>query len=150
MAKRLLIRAIACVGLSLMALAAHGGQQASANNYEIHYSAVSTRFLTPEVAHAYGLQRSAGLGLINVSVREKQDDGTTRPVNAGVKGSVGTLDDAPGALNFRTVRDNGAVYQLATFRLQHDTPMHFTLKVRADRNAEPERITFIQRFYLER
>jgi hypothetical protein len=150
MTTRWLFCVIALFGLSLMALVAHAGQQETAGAYEIHYSAVSTRFLTPEVARSYGLQRSAGLGLINVSVRERQDDGTTRATNAGVKGSVGLLDDTPKALNFRTVRDNGAVYQLATFRLQYDAPLHFALKVRTDRNAEPERVDFIQRFYLER
>lgn len=150
MATRWLFRALVCVGLSLMTLVAHAGQLERAGKYEIHYGAVSTRFLTPDVAQAYGLQRSAGLGLVNVSVRERQDDGTTRAVNAGVSGSVGLLDDAPDALAFRTVRDNGAVYQLATFRLQHDAPMHFALKVRTDRNAEPERVEFIQRFYIER
>ena len=150
MAKRWLTCAFACFGLSLMALAAQAGQLERAGDYDIHYSAVSTRFLTPEVAQAYGLQRSAWLGLLSVTVRERQDDGTTRAVNTGVKGSVGLLDEAPKALAFRTVRDNGAVYQLATFRLQHDAPLHFALKVRTDRNAEPENVSFIQRFYLER
>lgn len=150
MAKRWLIRITACLALSLVALGAYGEQQQRAGNYVIHYSAIGTRFLTPEVAEDYGIQRSAGLGLVNVSVREYRDDGTVRPVNAEVKGQVGLLEKAPDTLDFRTVRDDGAVYQLATFRLEHDAPMHFSLKVRADRNAEPDTVSFIQRFYLER
>ncbi|MDN6180614.1 MAG: DUF4426 domain-containing protein [Halomonas subglaciescola] len=126
------------------------GDMQQAGDYRIHYAAVSTDFLTPEVARANGIQRSAGLGLVNVSVRQRQSDGTMRAVNADVKGRVGELDKNSQTLTFRTVRDNDAVYQLATFRLQHDAPLHFALKVRADRNAGPERIDFIQRFYIER
>lgn len=149
MQQRWLLRMTACLALCLVALGAYGEQQ-RAGNHDIHYSAVSTRFLTPEVAHQYGLQRSAGLGLVNVSVLEHREDGSTRAVNAAVEGSVGLLDEDPDALNFRTVRDDGSVYQLATFRLQHDAPMHFTLKVRTDRGAEPESVSFIQRFFPQR
>lgn len=149
MANRWLLRMTVFLALCLGAFSAHGDRQ-RVGDYVIHYSAIGTRFLAPEVAEEYGIQRSAGLGLVHVSVREHRDDGTTRPASASVKGSVGPLKETPKSLDFRTVRDNGAVYQLATFRLTHDAPMHFTLKVRADRNAAAETVRFVQRFYLER
>ncbi|MGM0833859.1 DUF4426 domain-containing protein [Halomonas qinghailakensis] len=133
-------------------LAAHTAaeQLTRIGDYEIHYSAVATSFLTPEVAQAHGIQRSAGHGLVNVSVRERQEDGGTRAVNASVQGHVTGLADAQESLSFRTVHDGDATYHLATFALRHDEPMRFNLDVRYDRNASPERVSFIQRFYIER
>ncbi|ASK20735.1 MAG: DUF4426 domain-containing protein [Vreelandella alkaliphila] len=134
----------------LLATQAVAEQLVRIGDYEIHYSAVATSFLTPEVAQAHGIQRSAGLGLVNVSVRERQEDGSTRAVNASVQGHVTGLTDAQESLSFRTVHDGDATYHLATFALRHDEPTRFNLDVRYDRNASPERVSFIQRFYIER
>ncbi|NYS60370.1 DUF4426 domain-containing protein [Vreelandella salicampi] len=150
MLKRALLTGLAFVGLSLTALNAHAEQYTQVGDYQIHYSAVSTRFLTPEVADAYNLQRSAGLGLVNVSVREEQEDGSTRPVNASVQGSVGDLAGNRESMSFRTVHEDGSIYHLATFTLRDDESMRFELDVKYDRNADPEPVNFTQRFYIER
>ncbi|MDR5899333.1 DUF4426 domain-containing protein [Halomonas vilamensis] len=150
MLKRALLATFAVVGLSLTGLSAHAEQYTQVGDYQIHYSAVSTRFLTPETAQAYNLQRSAGLGLVNVSVRETQEDGSTRPVNASVQGSVGDLAGNRESISFRTVHEDDAIYHLATFTLRDDESMRFELDVKYDRNAEPEPVNFTQRFYIER
>lgn len=150
MLKRALITTLALAGLSLTTLGANAEQYAQTGDYQIHYSAVSTRFLTPDVIQAYNLQRSANLGLVNVSVREKQEDGSTTPVNANVKGSVGDLAGSRESLSFRTVHEDDAIYHLATFTLRDDESMRFELDVQYDRNAEPEPVNFTQRFYIER
>ena len=115
--------------------------------YEIHYNAIET--LSPEVAQANSIQRSIGHGLVNVSVRERLADGTTRPVNASVENYVSDLTDTREPLSFRTVRGD-ATYHLATFTLRHDEPMRFHRDVRYDRNENSEPVSFIQRFYIER
>ncbi|MFC7368293.1 DUF4426 domain-containing protein [Vreelandella zhaodongensis] len=119
------------------------------DNYEIHYSAVSTGFLTPEVAQAHNIQRSANRGLVNVSVRERMEDDSTRPVNAGIQGYVSGLTGTQEPLAFRTVHDGDATYHLAPFTLRHDEAMRFELDVRYDRNEAPESVNFMQRFYIE-
>lgn len=149
MLRRLMIGA-ALVGTLFAAAAAHAEQFVSVGNYEIHYSAVNSSFLTPKVAQANNLQRSANRGLVNVSVRERQDDGSTRPVNASVQGHVSGLTGAQESLSFRTVHDGDATYHLAPFTLRDDESMRFELSVRYDRNAPPEPVNFIQRFYIDR
>lgn len=147
---RALLGSLLAVGLSLGATSASAEQYTQVGNYQIHYSAISTDFLTPEVALAYDIQRSVSLGLINVSVRETQEDGSTLPVNASIEGSVGDLSGSREPLRFRTVHEENATYHLATFRLRHDEPMRFNLDVRYDRNAAPEPVSFVQRFYIDR
>ena len=138
------------LGTLLSATQAAAEQMVEVGDYEIHYNASETRFLTPEVAQANYLQRSIGHGLVNISVRERQPDGSTLPVNASVQGHVSGLTDTREPLSFRTVHDGDATYHLATFTLRHDEPMRFNLEVRYDRNANPEPVSFIKRFYIER
>ncbi|WP_163559907.1 DUF4426 domain-containing protein [Halomonas sp. NO4] len=121
-------------------------------DYQIHYSAVNTSFLSEEIARAHDIPRNRAMALLNVSVLEERDDGTTRPVNAQVDGQVGELGSDTGSpLAFRTLRDDdGLLSQVAVFRIHEDAPMRFDLDVRYDRNAEPAEVSFIQRFYIER
>ncbi|EPC00119.1 hypothetical protein L861_08110 [Litchfieldella anticariensis FP35 = DSM 16096] len=119
-------------------------------DYQIHYSAVNTSFLTPEVAAAYDIQRSQVQALLSISVRQELDDGSTRAVNATVNGQVSNLAGQIQELSFRTVREDEAIYHLATFRIQEDEALRFNLDVTYDRNQEPANISFMQRFYFDR
>ncbi|QJQ96495.1 MULTISPECIES: DUF4426 domain-containing protein [Halomonadaceae] len=143
--------AICCLGWGLlMAGTSQAQQYDQVGNYQIHYNAVNTSFLTPEIAAAHNIQRSQVQALLNVSVREELEDGTTRAVNAMVNGSVGNLAGQSQPLSFRTVRDGDSIYHLTTFRIQEDEPMRFDLDVTYDRNREPASVNFIQRFYIDR
>lgn len=134
--------------LALLTGPANAQQYEQIDNYQVHYSAVSTRFISDEIAARYSIQRSQVQGLLNVSVLEKLDDGSTRPVNATIRGSVGPLSGGQTALSFRNVRsDNDTLSHITTFRLHEDEPLRFDLDVTYDRNQEPARVSFIQRFY---
>lgn len=141
-------------GLGLLLILSAGlvraQQLEQVDNYQIHYSAVNTSFLTPEVAASYDIQRSEVQALLNISVREELEDGSTRPVNATINGNVRNLAGQIRELSFRTVHDGDAIYHLATFRIQEDEPMRFDLDVTYDRNREPTNISFVQRFYIDR
>lgn len=153
MLRRLLVSYLGLC-LFLVAAAANAEQFARVSgrdsHYDIHYSAINSRFLTPQVAQANNLQRSAYRGVVTVSVREYQEDGGTRSVNASVQGHVSGLTGTQEPLSFRTVHDDDATYHLAPFTLRDDESMRFELSVRYDRNAEPEHVNFIQRFYIDR
>ncbi|TFH85730.1 DUF4426 domain-containing protein [Billgrantia azerbaijanica] len=145
------LRYLAAALLLAMTLPLSAQQFEQVGNYQIHYSAVNTSFLSEEVARAYGIPRSRAMALLNVSVLEERDDGTTRPVNAQVDGRVGELgSDTSSPLAFRTLRDENRLSQIAVVRIHADAPMRFDLDVRYDRNTEPAQVSFIQRFYIER
>ncbi|WP_372609285.1 DUF4426 domain-containing protein [Halomonas sp.] len=121
------------------------------DQYQIHYSAVSTRFLSEDVARTHGIQRHPAMALLNVSVLEEREDGSTRPVTASVDGHIGGLAGYDGTpLTFRSLRIGDTPSQVAVFRIYEDEPMRFDLRVRYDRNAEPAEVSFIQRFYINR
>ncbi|ATJ81192.1 DUF4426 domain-containing protein [Halomonas beimenensis] len=137
-------------GLLLAAPLAQAQQYEQYGDYQIHYNALNTSFLTPEVATAAGIQRSRAMGMLNVSVLEEQEDGTTRSVNARVDGKVSGLTGQPLSLDFRAVRDGESLYHIATFRIHEGEPMRFELEVSPDPDAPPAEIGFVQRFYIDR
>ncbi|MBB3142480.1 DUF4426 domain-containing protein [Halomonas organivorans] len=137
-------------GVLLAAPAAEAQQYEQVGDVQIHYNALNTTFLAPEMARAAGIQRSPGLGLLNVSVLESRQDGTSRAVNARVDGRVGILGGEGRPLDFRTVRDGGGISHIATFRIREGEPMQFTLVVTPDPDRPPTEIGFIQRFYIDR
>lgn len=147
----LLARLATGLALLCLALPLQAQQYERVDNYQIHYSAVSTSFLTEEVAAEHNIQRSPAMAVLNVSVLEELEDGSTRPVNAQVDGQVGDIGgQAASPLSFRSLRDGDSISQIAVFRIHDDEPMRFELDVRYDRNREPASVNFIQRFYINR
>ncbi|AMD02442.1 MULTISPECIES: DUF4426 domain-containing protein [Halomonas] len=142
---------IACLLLLCLALPLQAQQYEQVGDYQVHYSAVSTSFLSADVAAEHGIQRSPAMALVNVSVLEALEDGTMRAVNAPVSGKVGTVGDgSPSPLSFRSLRTGDSVSQVAVFRIIEDEPMRFDLEVRHDRNQAPAKVGFIQRFTIDR
>ncbi|MBB3233090.1 DUF4426 domain-containing protein [Halomonas stenophila] len=137
-------------GLLLAAPLAQAQQFEQVGDYQIHYNALNTSFIAPEVAAATGIQRSRVTGMLNVSVLQEQDAGAPRAVNARVDGQVSGLTGQPLPLRFRTVRDGDSIYHIATFRIHEGEPMRFELEVTPDRNAAPVDVAFTQRFYIDR
>lgn len=134
-----------------LALPLQAQQYQQVGDYQVHYSAVSTNFLSADVAAEHGIQRSPALALVNVSVLEELEDGSLRAVNAPVSGKVGTVgSSSPAALSFRSLRTGDSVSQIALFRIIEGEPMRFDLEVRHDRNQAPAEVGFIQRFTIDR
>lgn len=134
----------------LLSTPAQAEQFQQFGNYQVHYSAVNTSFLTPEVATASGITRSRATAFLNVSVLEVQPDGSTKAINAPVDGSISALSGQAQPLSFRTLRDGDSVYRLATFAIQDGEPMRFELNVGLERNAAPVAVNFIRRLYVDR
>ena len=78
--------------------------------FELHYNAVRTDMLGPEVARAYGITRSANRVLLNVSVLRRNPDGTTMPTDATVSASAYNLNGQLKQLTLRRISEDGAVY----------------------------------------
>ncbi|MCE9681084.1 DUF4426 domain-containing protein [Halomonas alkalisoli] len=137
--------------LLCLALPLQAQQYEQVGDYQVHYSAVSTSFLSADVAAEHGIQRSPAMALVNVSVLQELEDGTMRAVNAPVSGKVGTVGgSSPASLSFRSLRTGDSMSQIALFRIIEDEPMRFDLEVRHDRNQAPAEVGFIQRFTIDR
>ncbi len=60
---------ISCLLALLMTLPLRAEQMKELGPWQVHYSAFNSSFLTPDVAKAYGLERSRYNGIINIAVQ---------------------------------------------------------------------------------
>ena len=79
-------------------------------DFVLHYNAVRTDELTPSVARAYGIERSANRVLLNVSLLRKEPDGRTTPVDGTVTASAYNLNGQLKNLQMRRITEGDSIY----------------------------------------
>ena len=79
-------------------------------DYEVHYNAVRTDLLTPEVARVYAIERSSNRVLLNVSLLSKSEDGRTTPVDGKVSATAHNLNGQMKDLDLRRITEGDSVY----------------------------------------
>lgn len=77
-------------------------QKVSLANWDVHYIALNTTFLTPKVAKQYGIVRSKFNGLINISVLDKT---TQKPQSLLLSGEAKNLLGTVKKLSFKKVTE---------------------------------------------
>jgi hypothetical protein len=144
--------------LALAALVAAGAlshEQAAAENstkagdYTIHYNAFTADTLSPDVAQAYGFQRSKYRGLLNVSV-VKEAPGTTgssTPAEVGV--DIVNLTGQKSRIPMREIKDKEAVYYIGEFPVYNAQVINFEIRVKPPEAAEISTVKVSQQFFTE-
>jgi hypothetical protein len=100
--------------LMFAASSAHAESQ-DFDNYTVHYIAVGTTFLTPEIAQQYNIVRSNRRAFLNIAVILNNPDGSTTPVPAAVMGSKHNLLQQSSEIEFAEIREGEAVYYIGQF-----------------------------------
>lgn len=115
--------------------------------YEIHYMALPTTVLQPEIARKFGLVRSKTAGFLNVSVFKNLPDGSRQPVAAFIRGHIKNPLQQQRPLEFTRMNEGKHLYQVANFWYSQGEMMTFALEVLADPNAAPFALKFSQALY---
>lgn len=116
-------------------------------DHEVYFAAFTTDQLSPEVARAYGITRSATRGLVNISVLRKQDDAPGKPVTARVAGSGTNLAAQLRELSWRELRDGEAIYYIAELPVTDRETVVFNIQVTPEGENRPIPLRFSQQFY---
>jgi len=139
-------RLIAAICLCGAAALAHAEKAEKFGSLEIHYNAITTDTLLPEVARAYKIERSNSRGLATVSVLKRNAVGGLTPVPAKLAVRVTNLNQQLAEVPMREVREGTAIYYLGEFRVAPPDTLKFTAEVQAE--GEPRRdISLSQQFY---
>jgi hypothetical protein len=142
------IAALACLYLLAGVAAPAAGQSATApGGVTVHYSALSTLELRPEIARAYSITRSGARALLNVAVQQRQADGTSHAITATVEAAATNLAGQRQDLRLREVRDGEAIYYLAEPRIAARDTLDFALSVLPEGAAAPITVRFRQEFF---
>ena len=121
--------------------AAHSaGQQ-----YEINHIAFNSTFLASEIAAAYKITRAENMAVINVSVQPEGVIGEGVP--AQVSGQVVNILNQVKPLAFTEVREEKAIYYIATLRFDDGDILTFKLDVLIDGEDKPRQVEWQQKFW---
>ena len=139
------------VMLTLMASLPASAQQAQKfGDYTVHYSAMNTSLLTPEIAKAYGIRRSDSRGMVNISVLKGDTEEAATAVKAMVTATGRNLTGQTRTLDMREIDDgDGAVYYIGELSVRNMETFDFTVEVTPNGNKKPHIVKFRQQFYTE-
>lgn len=116
-------------------------------DYVVHFNAISTSQLTPEIAREYGIVRSDNRAMLNVSVIKKESGTIGSPVPASIFASAVNLTGQLRELDIREIREDTAVYYIAEFPVANEETLIFSIDV-APMN-EPSRfsVRYMKQFF---
>ena len=121
-------------------------QKKSIPGYDVHYMAYTTAMLTPEIAKNYRIQRSKTLGIVSISMLESDSQKASAGLVRGeVRNSVGQLQK----LDFQRVKEEQAIYYLATFRFADEETLRFKVELGPEKATKLHSIEFTQQFFVE-
>lgn len=139
-------RLLAVLGLCAVAASAQAEISQKFGPLEIHYNALSTDELLPEVARAYKIERSKTRGLLTLSVLKQNPVGAPTPVPARLNVYVTNLNQQLAKVEMREIKEGAAIYYLGDFRVAPPDTLKFTATVEVA--GEPKReLVFSQKFY---
>lgn len=124
-------------------------QPARFGDYEVHYSAFNSTFISPEIAGRYKFERSSKYGIINIAIRKVKNSDSGKAVTGRVKGNKQNLLSQKSNLEFQEVQEAGAIYYLASFPFSGGELLKFSIDVTPNSSAHTETIRFEQKFYQE-
>lgn len=133
--------------LSVISGRAIAEQSQDFGDYVVHFNAVSTDLLTPDMASHYNIQRSSNKALLNITVLKKVLGAAASPVEADVSASAVNLTDQYRQISMREVKEQGAIYYLGTMNVDNQETYDFTVNVKPEDLERPFVVRFRQQFF---
>lgn len=142
-------RALALIATMILATAPGSGHAQYAEDfgeYRVRYSALPTDQLLPDVARAYGIDRSRQRGLLNVAVQRSASGRASDPIRALLNGTATSLGGQRVSLKFREIAEDGAVYYISEFPVSPPDTYRFSINVTPEGATTPYLLKFNQDF----
>jgi len=137
--------------LAVMSSFAATAQQAEVfDDYTVHYNALSSSMISPEVAKAYGIRRSESRALINISVLKNTENQLPVAVKATVTASGRNLTGQTREVEMREINEGGdAIYYIGELSVRNMETFDFSVMVTPEGQSKPFNIKFRQQFFTE-
>jgi hypothetical protein len=117
-------------------------------NYEIHFNALRTDTLTPQIASSYGIQRSTSRVLLNVTILRKEAEHAPRkPVEAQVEVDAYNLNGQLKNLEMRRVSEGEAIYYIGEVSISGTEILVFDIAATPTGESTPLTVKFKREFY---
>ena len=130
------------IWILLLAPLVQAEQKEVIGDWEVHYMALTTTFLTPQVAKDYGIVRSRYNGLINISVLDRKTKLAQSVVLTGqARNLLGVIKN----LSFQQVKEGNSIYYLAVLPFSDREQYRFEITI--NDGKEQKTLKFQHKFY---
>ena len=147
--KQLFISLLLLGSLSF-SLSCEAQQSQDFGEYVVHYNALNTNLIPPQVAQSYSIKRSASRALLNVAVLKKVMDTPGTPVAASISANGTNLTGQIREIEIRKIEDTeGAIYYIGEFPVHNLETYRFNIQVAIEGEEEPLVVKFKQQFFTE-
>ncbi|MFT7287682.1 MAG: hypothetical protein ACI87W_001797 [Halieaceae bacterium] len=150
--RRLRTSPLAVLFLSMLAALLPAVTQAQQSErfgpYELHYSVVNTTFIAAEVAAEYGIARGKRRGILNLSLREHLEDGSTVARSMTLDGRTWDLTQQQVNFDFLEVREGSALYYIGEFKFINREWRHFDVDFTPEGSSAPFTLEFKHQMYI--
>ena len=122
-----------------------GKNSVQSGEFTVHYNALGTTQIPPEVAQRSGITRSANRALVNIAVRRGRAAESVA-VAATVEASATNMAGQRQTLQLREVREGDAIYYLGEARIDDRDTLSFEVTATPE-GGTPIRVMFAQEFW---
>lgn len=123
-----------------------GASSVDIGNHVVHFSALSTDQLPPEVAKAYNILRSKNRAMLNISVIRKSDN---TAVTATVKVKTVNLTGQLKNVTMRQINEQEAIYYIGETAVANRETLVFDINVKPEGEERASDVRFKRQFYTD-
>ncbi len=118
-------------------------------DYVVHFNAISTNQLTPDIARQYGIVRSNNRAMLNVSIIRKEPGTTGVPVSGSVSTSAVNLTGQHKNMTMREIREEEAVYYIGELPVANEETLVFSIDVTPMNEPSRFSVRYMKQFYVD-
>ena len=115
--------------------------------FVVHYNAMATDMVPPQVARKHHITRSQNRGMINITVLKKVLGSPGQPVHARVEVTAQNLAGQGRTIHVREIREGNAIYYIGEFGVANEETLKFDVRARPQGTQEFVDVQFSQDFY---
>ena len=123
-----------------------GASSADIGDHVVHFSALSTDQLPPDIARAYNILRSKNRAMLNVSVIRKTD---SAPVPAKVNVKTVNLTGQLKNVTMRQIDEQEAIYYIGETAVANRETLVFDISVIPEGSTRASEVRFKREFYTD-
>jgi hypothetical protein len=123
-----------------------GASSAEIGDHVVHFNALSTDQLPPDIARAYNILRSKNRAMLNISVVRKSDN---KPVAATVNVKTVNLTGQLKNVTMRQINEQEAIYYIGETAVANRETLVFDISVRPEAADRAYEVRFKREFYTD-
>ncbi len=117
-------------------------------NYSIHYNALRTDTLLPDVARSYGIQRSPNRVMLTVTMLRKDGEQSTgTPVDGTVDVSAYNLNGQMKGIDMRRISEGDAIYYVGEVSISGSEILVFDIQASPTGESMPMQVKLQREFH---